>query len=155
MLNPGNKAPDFTLPDQNDSPVSLGDFRGKWVVLYFYPRDNTPGCAAEACDFTDSLADFSGLKAAVLGVSPDSTKSHRSFIEKQNLEITLLSDPEHKVLKAYGAWQKKKMYGKEYWGVIRSTFLIDPEGKTAHVWPKVSVKGHVAEVKEKLVELKA
>lgn len=153
MLSAGDKAPDFRLPDQNDSEVCLGDYRGGWVVLYFYPKDNTPGCTAEACDFSSELSGFEGLGARVLGVSPDSTKSHRGFAGKQGLKITLLSDPEHEVLERYGAWQEKSMYGKKYMGVQRSTFLIDPRGKLAHVWPKVSVKGHVAEVKSKLAEL--
>lgn len=154
MLNEGDKAPDFSLADQNEKAVSLSGLKGKWVVLYFYPRDNTPGCTTEACDFTAGREDFSVLDAEILGVSPDSTKSHRNFIEKQKLGITLLSDLDHKVLEAYGAWQKKSMYGKEYMGVQRSTFLIDPEGRLAYTWPKVKVKGHVEEVQKKLAELK-
>ena len=153
MLNVGNKAPDFCLPDQNDKQVCLKDLKGKWVVLYFYPKDNTPGCTAEACEFTGELAEFEKLGALVLGASPDSTKSHRGFIEKHGLKITLLSDPEHEVMESYGAWQMKSMYGKKYMGVQRSTFLIDTQSKLAHIWPKVSVKGHVAEVKSKLEEL--
>ena len=154
MLNVGDKAPDFCLPDQNDKQVCLKDLKGKWVVLYFYPRDNTPGCTTEACEFTNELAEFEQLGALVLGLSPDSTKSHRSFIEKHGLKITLLSDPEHEVMESYGAWQMKSMYGKKYMGVQRSTFLIDTQSKLAHIWPKVSVKGHVAEVKSKLEELR-
>ena len=154
MLNVGDKAPDFSLPDQNEKAVSLSGLKGKWIVLYFYPKDNTSGCTTEACDFTARYEEFSGLDAEILGVSPDSTKSHRNFIQKQNLGITLLSDPDHKVLESYGAWQKKSMYGREYMGVVRSTFLIDPEGRLAHIWPKVKVKGHVEEVQKKLAELK-
>jgi peroxiredoxin Q/BCP len=149
----GKKAPAFTLPDQNDKKTKLPDFAGQWVVLYFYPKDNTPGCTTEACEFTDGLKAFEKLNAVVLGVSPDSTASHRKFIEKQNLEITLLSDPERKVLEKYGAFGTKKMYGKEVKGVIRSTFLIDPGGKVAHVWTKVKAAGHAARVREKLEEL--
>ena len=154
MLEVGDMAPDFSLPDQNEKTVSLSGLQGRWVVLYFYPKDNTPGCTTEACDFTASCGEFSRLDAEILGVSPDSAKSHRSFISKQNLGITLLSDPDHKVLESYGAWQKKSMYGREYMGVVRSTFLIDPLGRLAHVWPKVKVKGHVEEVQKKLAELK-
>ena len=154
MLNIGDKAPDFSLPDQDEKTVTLSELKNRWVVLYFYPKDNTSGCTVEACDFTASRHEFSGLDAEILGVSPDSAKSHRNFIQKQNLGITLLSDPDHKVLEAYGAWQKKSMYGREYMGVQRSTFLIDPEGKLAYIWPKVKVKGHVEEVQKKLAELK-
>ena len=155
MLKVKDSAPDFCLPDQNDNEACLKNFQGKWVVLYFYPKDNTPGCTVEACDFSDGLAGFEELDALVFGVSPDSTKSHRNFIEKKGLKITLLSDPEHKVLESYGVWQEKSMYGKKYMGVQRSTFLIDPQGRLAHIWPKVSVKGHAAQVKSKLEELRA
>ena len=154
MLNVGDMAPDFSLPDQNEKAVSLSDLKGKWVVLYFYPKDNTSGCTTEACDFTARYEEFSRLDAEILGASPDSAKSHRNFIQKQNLGITLLSDPDHKVLESYGAWQKKSMYGREYMGVVRSTYLIDPEGRLAYIWPKVKVKGHVEEVRNKLGELK-
>ena len=154
MLVVGNKAPYFSLPDKNEKTVSLSGLKGKWVVLYFYPKDNTSGCTTEACDFTARYEEFSGLDAEILGVSPDSTKSHRNFIQKQDIGITLLSDPDHKVLESYGAWQKKSLYGREYMGVQRSTFLIDPEGKLAYIWPKVTVKGHVEQVQKKLAELK-
>ena len=154
MLKVSDKAPPFSLPDQNDRTVSLAGLKGKWVVLYFYPKDNTPGCTTEACEFTRDQADFSGLDAEVLGVSPDSTKSHRKFIQDHSLGITLLSDPEHEVLDSYGAWQKKSMYGREYMGVMRSTFLINPQGKIARIWPKVSVTGHVEDVKKELAGLK-
>ncbi len=131
------------------------------MVLYFYPKDNTSGCAKEAYDFTESLNDYKKLNATILGVSPDSTRSHRNFIEKQNLGITLLSDPDKKVHKAYGAWGMKKNYGKEYEGVIRSTFIIPPEGKIAEIWSKVKVRvkrkdgevRHVDVVKEQLKAL--
>jgi peroxiredoxin Q/BCP len=154
MLKAGDKAPEFCLPNQDEVEICLRDLTGKWVVLYFYPKDNTPGCTTEACDFTAALPDFEGLDAVILGVSPDSPKKHRNFIEKKDLKITLLSDEDKEVCQKYGVWQLKKNYGREYMGVVRSTFLIDPDGKIAHVWSKVKVKGHVEEVKEKLKELK-
>ena len=161
MIKAGTKAPDFCLKNQDDKEVSLIDNKGKWIVLYFYPEDNTSGCTKEACDFTESLKDYKKINATVLGVSPDSTESHRSFIEKQSLGITLLSDPDKKAHKAYGAWGMKKNYGKEYEGVIRSTFIISPEGKIAEVWSKVKVRvkrkdgetRHVDVVKERLKKL--
>jgi len=156
-----DKAPEFSLLDQNDQNVSLSDFAGKWLVLYFYPKDDTPGCTKEACDFTDGLADFAAIDADVVGVSPDSTESHRKFIAKYNLSLTLLSDPEKAALKAYGAWGKKKNYGKEYEGVIRSTFIIASDGTIAAKWSNVRVRSkrksgefkHADLVREKLVEL--
>lgn len=147
MLKEGDKAPDFCLPDQNNKEVCLKDFKGKWVVLYFYPKDNTSGCTMEAMDFSQNLDEFKKMHAVILGVSPDSTKSHVNFMQKHKLTVTLLSDSEHQVLEKYGVWQKKKMYGREYYGVVRTTFLIDPEGKIAHIWEKVKVKGHAEEVK--------
>ena len=149
----GQPAPEFCLPDQNEQNVCLNKFRGKWVVLYFYPKDNTTGCTAEAIDFTALLDAFRAASAEVLGVSPDSPKSHVNFIAKKGLKLRLLSDTEREVLKAYGVWQLKKMYGREYYGVVRSTFLIDPSGKIAHVWPKVKVKGHAEEVLQTLQSL--
>ena len=153
MLN--QKAPEFCLPNQDETEICLRDLAGKWVVLYFYPKDNTPGCTTEACDFTNELEEFEELDAVILGVSPDSPKKHRNFIEKKNLKITLLSDENKEVLKAYGAWGLKKMYGKEYEGVIRSTFIISPDGEIVAEWKKVKVKGHVEKVKEKLKELQS
>ena len=154
MVEIGKKAPEFCLPDQDGNEVCLKDFRGKWVVLYFYPKDNTSGCTREAIDFTENLKDFEELDAVVLGVSKDSVKSHKNFMEKHGLKITLLSDPEHKVIEAYGAWKLKKRYGREYFGTERSTFLIDPDGIVRFIWRNVKVKGHVEEVKNKLKELK-
>jgi len=153
-LKTGEKAPDFCLPDQNGKEICLKDFKGKWVILYFYPKDNTSGCTREAMGFTEAKKEFEELGAVIIGVSPDSVKSHKNFEQKKGLKIILLSDTEHKVLEAYGAWQLKKMYGREYYGVVRSTFLIDPDGIIRHIWKKVKVAGHVEAVKEKLKELK-
>lgn len=150
----GDNAPEFCLPDEGDGEFCLKNLKGKWVVLYFYPKDNTSGCTLEAMDFTSVKDELESMGALILGVSPDSTKSHRNFISNKSLSISLLSDPEHKVIDQYGAWQMKKNYGKEYYGVVRSTFLIAPDGKIAHIWPNVKVKGHVEAVKEKLNGLK-
>ena len=155
MLNVGDTAPDSCLPNQDEEEICLRDIKGRWIVLYFYPKDNTPGCTTEACDFTAALPDFEGLDAIVLGVSPDSPKKHRNFIEKKDLKITLLSDEEKELCSAFGVWQLKKNYGREYMGVVRSTFIIDPDGKIAAKWEKVKVKGHAEEVKAKLAELQA
>lgn len=152
-LAPGDKAPAFQLPDHAEQPTDLSSFQGRWLVLYFYPRDNTPGCTVEARDFTCSMEQLRSLNAEVVGVSPDSPASHLRFIDKQGLGLTLLSDPGHEVLAAYGAWGPKKVRGKETEGVIRSTFIIDPKGRVAHPWYKVKVKGHVDEVLEKLAGL--
>ena len=155
MLEINKKAPAFTLQDQNDQKVRLADLKGQWVVLYFYPRDDTPGCTTEACDFTAGIKHFEKLEARVFGCSPDSTESHRKFIAKHKLKVTLLSDPDRKVMTRYGAFGEKVLYGKKSMGVIRSTVIIDPTGKIAHHWPKVaSAKGHVDKVREKLAELK-
>ncbi len=153
MLKIGDKAPEVTLPNQDGIEISLRDFEGKWVVLYFYPRDNTPGCTTEAREFTQYLPDFDGLNAVILGVSPDSPKKHANFIAKKGLLITLLADENKEICKKYGVWQLKKMCGKEYMGIVRSTFLISPEGKIEAVWQKVRVKGHVVAVKQKLEEI--
>jgi peroxiredoxin Q/BCP len=152
-LKIGDKAPEFCLPDAEKGQVCLKDHRGKWVVLYFYPKDNTKGCTMEALEFTAAEDDFNARGAVVIGVSPDSPESHTKFIKKHDLGITLLSDTEKEILTGYGVWQKKKMYGREYMGVVRSTFLIDPEGKIAYIWPKVKVVGHADAVMEKLVKL--
>jgi peroxiredoxin Q/BCP len=140
MLDVGDKAPDFSLPNQDDQTVSLSDFAGKWLVLYFYPKDNTSGCTKEAQDFTALLDAFSQLNAAVVGISRDSTQSHRNFIARHNLRLTLLSDPDAEVHKAYGAWGLKKQYGKVREGVIRSTFIIAPDGAVAALWRNVRVR---------------
>jgi len=153
MLEVGDRVPDFCLPNQDEEEICFRDIKGRWIVLYFYPKDNTPGCTTEACDFTAALPDFEGLNAIVLGVSPDSPKKHRNFIEKKGLKITLLSDEEKELCQTFGVWQLKKNYGREYMGVVRSTFIIDPDGKVAAKWEKVKVKGHVDEVKAKLETL--
>jgi len=151
-LKPGSNAPALKLPDGLGNKVSLGDYRGKWVVLYFYPKDDTPGCTTEALDFTARKAEFGKLNAVILGVSPDSEKSHCKFTEKHGLSVTLLSDVEKKSLESYGVWRTKKQYGREYQGVVRTTFLIDPAGKVAHVWNAVKVEGHADEVLGKIRE---
>jgi len=153
MLKVGENAPEFCLPNQDDVEICLRDLKGKWIVLYFYPKDNTPGCATEACGFSEALPEFNDLDAVIFGVSPDSTKKHRNFIEKKDLDITLLSDEEKIVLESYGVWQLKKMYGREYMGVVRTTFIIDPDGVIQEVFNKVKVKGHVDAVKTRLQEL--
>ena len=153
MIELGKKAPDLTLLDQDGEKVSLKDFRGSWVVLYFYPKDDTPGCTTEACEFTAGIRDFRGLDAKVVGCSPDSPESHRRFIEKFKLAVTLLSDPEHKAMEKYGAWGEKTLYGKTTVGVIRSTVLIDPAGKVAHHWARVQAAGHAEKVRDRLAEL--
>ena len=150
MLNPGDKAPDFTAPTDGGGEISLKDLRGKKVVLYFYPKDNTPGCTTEACDFRDNQAAFADKNTVILGVSPDSPKSHDGFKSKFELPFTLISDKDHAIAEAYGAWQEKSMYGKKYMGIQRSTFIIDEKGKVAEVYGKVKVKGHAEDVLSKV-----
>jgi len=165
MLEIGTKAPEFCLPNQDDIEICLRDLKGKWIVLYFYPKDNTPGCTTEACDFTEAMPKFDTLDAVILGVSADSTKKHRNFIAKHTLEITLLSDETTSMMQDYGVWQLKKNYGKEYMGIVRSTCVINPEGEIAAVWENVRVRQkrkkqgetyeivHVEEVMKRLSEL--
>ena len=148
MLAEGTKAPLFTLDDQNGNNVSLSDFRGQKVVLYFYPKDNTPGCTKEACSIRDNMPDFSRLNVKILGVSRDSGESHRKFIEKQNLNFTLLSDPGHQVMEEYGAWGEKNLYGKKSMGVIRSTFVINEDGVIEKVYKKVNTATHGEDLKK-------
>lgn len=145
-IGSGDPTPGFCLHDQDGKEVCLGDLLGRWIVLYFYPRDNTSGCTREALDFSSAIEELRSLGAEVLGVSPDSTESHRKFKDKHGIVVLLLSDPDRRVLQAYGAWGTKKMYGKEHQGVIRSTFIIDPAGRIARIWRRVRVKGHVDEV---------
>jgi peroxiredoxin Q/BCP len=150
----GKKAPAFSLPNQNDETIKLGDLAGRWVVLYFYPKDDTPGCTTEACELTAGIKAFEKLGATIYGCSPDSTEKHRKFIAKYDLKVGLLSDPEHATIEAYGAWGEKNNYGKTYMGVIRSTVIIDPQGKVAHHFPRVKAEGHAEEVRAKLQELR-
>ena len=146
MLETGTKAPDFTLNDKDGKVVSLSDFMGKKVVLYFYPKDNTPGCTRQACAFAAAYEDFKTLDAVVIGVSKDSEASHRKFAEKYGLPFILLSDPELKAIQAYGVWQEKKNYGKVSMGVVRSTFIIDEKGFIEKVMPKVKPDTNAAEI---------
>ena len=150
----GEPAPDFTLPDADGASVSLSGLRGQWVVLYFYPKDDTPGCTIEAQEFTALTEQFAAEDAVVLGVSPDSPERHQRFRNKYDLTVRLLSDPEHQVMEAYGAWGEKNMYGRKTVGVIRSTVLVDPEGTVAAHWPKVRAKGHAEKVLQKLRQVK-
>jgi peroxiredoxin Q/BCP len=152
-LAEGDAAPDFTLNDKDGTPVSLSGYRGKWVVLYFYPRDNTSGCTTEAKDFSALLPQFEKEDATIIGISADSETSHAKFITKHELTVTLLSDPDHQALEAYGVWQKKKMAGREYMGIVRTSFLIDPQGIIRQVWNKVKVKAHAEAVHETLCQL--
>lgn len=152
-LEPGTKAPAFTLTADDGSKVRLSDFAGKPVVLYFYPKDDTPGCTKEACAFRDAQADLRKAGGVVLGVSADDTASHVKFRDKYNLNFPLLSDTDHKVADRYGAWREKNMYGKKSMGIQRSTYLIDSDGKVARVWKRVQVDGHDAQVLAALKEM--
>lgn len=142
--------PNFCLPNQDGKQVCLKDFNGKWIVLYFYPKDDTPGCTIEGMEFSSKAKDFEKLGAKIIGISPDSGKSHCKFIEKHKLKIELLSDENKKVINQFDAWGKKKFYGKEYEGVLRSTFLINPGGKIVNEWRSVKPEGHAEEVLNKL-----
>lgn len=150
----GSKAPSFKLPASTGTTISLKDYVGKHVVLYFYPRDDTPGCTTEACGFRDEIGNFESSDTVVLGVSADSVASHQKFATKFSLPFPLLADEDHAIAEKYGVWVEKNMYGKKSMGIQRATFLIDKTGKIAAAWPKVKVDGHVAEVAAKLAELK-
>ena len=150
MLNIGDKAPDFTLCDKNGSPVSLSDFLGKKVVVYFYPKDNTPGCTRQACAFAGAYQEFKSKNVEVIGISKDSVASHVKFAEKYDLPFVLLSDPELLAIKAYGVWQEKKNYGKASMGVVRSTFIIDEKGYIEKVMPKVKPDTNAAEILDQI-----
>lgn len=154
MIEVGKKAPAFALKNQDDETVRLSQYAGQWVVLYFYPKDDTPGCTKEACEFSVLLPRFGKLDAVVLGCSPDAPARHRAFIEKHKLRVTLLSDPERKVMEKYGAWGEKKLYGKTTIGVIRSTVLIDDRGRVAHHWRAVRAAGHAENVRKRLDALR-
>ena len=145
-LEKGMPAPGFILPRDGGGTLSLGEFRGQWVVLYFYPKDDTSGCTMQAVDFTAKAEAFAAKNAVILGVSPDPVKKHDKFRDKHNLGIALLSDEDKQVLQTYGVWKEKSMYGRKYMGVERTTVLIDPEGRIARIWEKVKVPGHVDEV---------
>lgn len=149
----GKQAPTFMLNNQQGEAVSLEDFKGKYVVLYFYPKDSTPGCTTQACDFRDSIKDFTALNAVILGVSPDNEASHQKFIAKHELPFDLLVDEEKEVAKAYDVWKLKKNFGREYMGIERSTFLINPEGKVVEEWRKVRVKNHIEDALNTLKEM--
>jgi thioredoxin-dependent peroxiredoxin len=153
MLEEGKKAPAFNLPSTNGKNISLSSLKGGPVVLYFYPRDNTPGCTTESCDFRDWHPEFKKLGATVLGISADSMKSHEKFSKKLDLPFPLLSDEDKVMLEKYSIWREKKLYGRIFMGIVRSTVLVDKDGKIARIWPKVKVKGHVEEVLEALKQL--
>ena len=146
MLKTGDKSPDFKLVADSGETISLKDYRGKKVILYFYPKDMTSGCTVEACDFRDNIKKIEKKNAVVIGVSADNTKSHVKFKQKHELPFTLLIDESKKMIEAYGVWQEKNMYGKKYMGIVRTTFLIDEKGKIVKVWEKVSVTGHVEDI---------
>jgi len=152
-LKIGDRAPDFTLPTDGNGTITLSSLRGKNVVLYFYPKDDTPGCTAESCDFRDNLVSLEKMACAVIGLSKCSVKKHDKFKEKYSLNFPLASDENNTVCESYGTWVEKSMYGKKYMGIERSTFLIDKDGKIAALWRKVSVKDHVKDVKEALAKL--
>ena len=153
MLSAGEKAPQFTLNDTAGNTVKLSDFKGKKVVLYFYPKDLTPGCTIEACAFRDDIGAIKKLGAVVLGVSADSEKTHQKFTAKYDLNFPLLADVNHEVSEAYGAWQEKSMYGRKYWGIARITYIIDEKGKVAKAYEKVKVATHSEEVIEALTSM--
>jgi peroxiredoxin Q/BCP len=150
----GSEAPEFCLPDREGTRRCLSDFRGKWVILYFYPKDDTSGCTREAMDFSEQLPGFEKDNAAVTGISPDSPASHEKFVEKHQLRVLLLSDELHEVAEKYDVWKLKRLYGREYYGIERSTFLINPKGTLAQAWRKVKVNGHVDAVKRTLEALR-
>jgi peroxiredoxin Q/BCP len=152
-LKTGESAPDFTLPDQNGQPHKLSDFKGQWVLIYFYPKDDTPGCTKEACAIRDHFAGFKKLHAKVIGISVDSVKSHSKFAQKYALPFTLLADEEKKVVQAYGVWGNKKFMGREYMGTHRVSFLIDPKGKIANIYEPVKPDTHAEEVLNDLAQM--
>lgn len=152
-LEIGTTAPSFNLPDQNGNTVSLEDFNGKWLVLYFYPKAMTPGCTTQACDIRDNGKLLEKYNAEIIGVSPDASKRLKKFEERDNLNFTLVGDEDHSVSESYGVWGEKKMYGKTFEGIFRVTYIIDPKGKVAAVFPKVKPAQHLSDVEQKLLEL--
>ena len=155
MIEPGQPAPDFELPDQDGDPVRLSDLRGRKVVLYFYPKADTPGCTTQACGIRDHQADYDAAGAVVVGVSPDPVKSVKKFHDKYDMKFALLADEDHAVAEEYGVWAEKSMYGRTFWGNLRATFVIDEDGVVRHVFPKVSPKTHDDVVLAALDELRA
>ena len=155
MPQAGDLAPEVALPDEHGTVHTLADRRGSWTVVYFYPKDDTPGCTTEACQFRDLHGELAGLDAAIWGVSPDGSGSHAAFRAKFGLPFTLLCDTDHAVAEAYGAWGEKKNYGKTYMGIIRSSFLVDPDGRVAHAWPAVKADGHAEQVRDALLAARA
>lgn len=153
MLEVGTDAPDFTLVDADGKSHKLSDYKGKIVVLYFYPKDDTPGCTKEACQFTDNFPKFQSINATVIGISADKPESHKKFQEKYNLKVLLLSDPEKEVIQKYGVWQEKNMYGKKTFGIVRTTYIIDENGKIIKVYKNVKADGHAEKVAEDLKNL--
>lgn len=153
MLDIGDKVPDIRLPSSSGKDVSLTDYKGKKIVLYFYPKDDTPGCTTEACEFRDAVKTYEGLNAVIIGVSKDSLKSHDKFMAKYNLPFELLSDEDLKLMELFGVWKEKTMYGKTFLGVNRSTFLIDEKGVIVKAWRNVKVSSHVAEVLDEIKKL--
>jgi peroxiredoxin Q/BCP len=149
----GHPVTAFSRPDADEVEVSSDSLKGRWIVLYFYPKDDTSGCTAEACEFRDDIPRFDGMDAAVVGVSPDPPKSHRKFRDKYDLNFTLLADEDHSLAEAFGVWKEKSMYGRKYWGIERSTFLIDPAGVLRREWRKVKAKGHAEAVRSALEEM--
>jgi len=154
MLDEGKYAPDFTLSDQLGKNHTLSGYMGKWVVIYFYPKDMTPGCTTEACNFRDDFSSFKNLNTIILGISKDSVKRHATFVEKYKLPFSLLSDVEGEVCDKYDVWKEKSKFGRTYMGIVRSTYLIDPRGKIARVYPKVNVKEHTLELLNDLQSLR-
>jgi peroxiredoxin Q/BCP len=153
VIDAGQVAPEFSVAADDGSTVSLAGLRGKSVVLYFYPKDDTSGCTTEACELRDAFPRFTTANAVILGVSPDSVVSHQKFKKKFNLPFTLLADTDHALAESYGVWKEKSMYGRKYWGVERTTFVIDPQGRVARVFQKVKPAGHAAEVAEAVAAL--
>jgi len=154
MVKEQEQAPDFTVKTDEGTDLQLSSLRGQAVVLYFYPKDDTPGCTIEACELRDAFPRFAKADAVILGVSPDDVASHQKFKRKFDLPFTLLADTDHKIAEQYGVWVEKSMYGRDYWGVQRATFLIDPKGKVAKVFPKVKPQGHAAEVEAEIKAMK-
>ena len=155
LLKTGDLAPDFTLMRDGGDSVKLSDYSGRILVLFFYPKDNTPGCTKEAKEFSELVDDFKAASADILGMSADTVKRHDNFVAKHDLKIPLAADPDLETLKAYGIWQKKKMYGREYMGIVRTTMLIGPDGKIVQIWNKVKVTGHAGEVLQAVKQLAA